>query len=81
MIRQICSIKPEGVATVEPSHLLAKLELEGPDLILREKRIRCFGYEEHSSGAVITAWDIQVDGRRARKAKADIKENVGERLP
>ena len=37
MIRQICSIKPEDVATVRSSELLAKLELEDLDLILREK--------------------------------------------
>ena len=37
MIRQICSIKPENVATVVSSELLAKLELKGLDLILRER--------------------------------------------
>ena len=35
MIEQICSIKPEDVATVRSSELLAKLELEDLDLILR----------------------------------------------
>ena len=35
MIRQICSIKPEDMATVRSSELLAKLE--DLDLILREK--------------------------------------------
>ena len=37
MIRQICSIKPEDVATVVSSELLAKFELKGLDLILRER--------------------------------------------
>ena len=37
MIRQICSTKPEDVATVRSSELLAKLELEDLDLIMREK--------------------------------------------
>ena len=37
MIRQICSIKPEDVAMVRSSELLAKLEVEDLDLILREK--------------------------------------------
>ena len=37
MIRQICSIKPEDVATVRESELLAKLELEDLDQILRER--------------------------------------------
>ena len=38
MIRQICSIKPEDVATVRSSELLPKLELEDLDLILRGRR-------------------------------------------
>ena len=37
MIRQICSIKPEDVARVRSSKLLAKLQLEDLDLILRER--------------------------------------------
>ena len=37
MIRQICSIKPEEVATVRSSELQAKLELEDLNLILRER--------------------------------------------
>ena len=40
MIREICSIKPEDVATVRSSELLAKLELEDLDLVLRERRLR-----------------------------------------
>ena len=61
MIRQICSIKPEDVATVRSNKLLVKLE--DLDLILRE-RSHWFGHVEHSSGAVRTACDIQVDGRQ-----------------
>ena len=63
MIRQICSIKPEDVATVGSSELLAKLQLEDLDLILRERRLRWFGHVEHSSGAIRTACDIQIEGR------------------
>ena len=62
MIRQICSIKPEDVAKVRSSKLLAKLE--DLDLILREGRLRWFGHAERSSGAVRTACDIQIEGRR-----------------
>ena len=40
MIKQICSIKPEDVATVRSSALLAKLELEDLNLILREKALQ-----------------------------------------
>ena len=64
MIRQICSIKPEDVATVRSSELLAKLELEDLNLILRERRLPWFGHVERSSGAIRTACDIQIDGRR-----------------
>ena len=62
MIRQVCSIKPADVATVRSSKLLAKLE--DLDLILRERRLRWFGHVELSSGAIRTACDIQIDGRR-----------------
>ena len=61
--RQICSIKPEDVATVRSRELLAKLELEDLHLILRERRLRWFVHVERSSGAIRTACDIQIDGR------------------
>ena len=64
MIRQICSIKPEDVTTVRSSKLLAKLQLEDLNLILRERRLRWFGHVERSSGAIRTACDIQIEGRR-----------------
>ena len=64
MFRQICSIKPEDVATVRSSELLAKLELEDHDLILRERRLCWFGHVERSSGAVRTACDIQIEDRQ-----------------
>ena len=64
MIRQICSIKPEDVATVRSIEVLAKLELEDLYLILSERRLRWFGHVERSSGAVRTTCDIQIDGRR-----------------
>ena len=64
MIRQICSIKPGDVATVRSSELLAELELEDLNLILREIRLCWFGHKERSSDAIRTACDIQIDGRR-----------------
>ena len=39
MIREICIIKPEDVATIRSSELLAKLELDDLDLILRERSL------------------------------------------
>ena len=65
-IRQICSIKPEDVATLRSSKLLAKLELEDLDLILRGRRLRWFWHVEPSSGAIRTACDMQIDGRRGQ---------------
>ena len=62
MIRQICSIKPENVATVRSRELPAKLE--DLNLILRERRPPWIAHVEHSSGAVRTACDMQNDGRR-----------------
>ena len=78
MIRQICSVKPEDVATVRSSELLAKLELEDLNLILRE-RLRWFGHVEPSSGAIRTACDIyklMAGGGAGRPKLTD-----GERLP
>ena len=63
MIRQICSIKPEDVATVRSRERLAKLQLEDLDLILSERRLCWFGHVECCSGAIRTACDIQIDGR------------------
>ena len=64
MIKQICSIKPEEVAMLRSSELLAKLELEDLNLILRERRLCWFWHVERSSGAITIACDIQIDGRR-----------------
>ena len=50
------------VATVRSNKLLAKLELEDLDLILREGRLCWFGHVEHFSCAVRTC-DIQVEGK------------------
>ena len=50
MIRQICSIKPEDVATVRSS-ASGKAELEDLKLTLIERRLRWFGHVERSSGA------------------------------
>ena len=82
MIRQICSIKPEDVARVRSSELMAKLQLEDLDLILREGRLRWFGHVACSSGAIRTAYDMQIDGKRGgREAQANMEETDRERLP
>ena len=39
IIRQICIVKPEDVATVRSNKLLAQLEIDYLDIILREKAL------------------------------------------
>ena len=63
MIRQICNIKPEDVASVRSNELLTRLGLDDLEVVLREKRLRWFGHLERSSGAIRTAYDMQVNGR------------------
>ena len=41
-----------------------RLGIEDLDLILKERRLRWYGHVECTSGAVKTAFDIQVDGKR-----------------
>ena len=85
MIRQICSIKPEDVAMVRSSELLAKLELEDLDLILRERRLCWFGHVERLIGAIRTAYDLQIEGRRGagrpKQTQTDRKTAMNESSP
>ena len=64
MIRQICNVKPQDTATIRSTELLARLGTEDLDLILKERRLRWYGHVELSNGAVKTAFDIQVNGKR-----------------
>ena len=64
MIRQICNVKPQDTATIRSIELLAQLGIEDLDLILKERRLRWYGHVERSNGAVKTAFDIQVNGKR-----------------
>ena len=41
-----------------------QLGIEDLDLILKERRLRWYGHVERSNGAVKTAFDILVDGKR-----------------
>ena len=59
------------MATVRSSQLLAKLELEDLEL-------RWFGHVERSSGAVRTAYDIEIYS--SREAQANMEETDRERL-
>ena len=64
MIRQICNVRPQDIVTIRSSELLARLGIEDLHLILMERRLRWYGHVERSIGAVKTAFDIQVDGKR-----------------
>ena len=64
MIRQICNIKPQDTVTTRSNELLARLGIEDLDLTLKERRLRWYEHVERSNGAVKTAFDLQVDGRR-----------------
>ena len=64
MIRQICNVKPQDTATIRSTELLAQLRIEDLDLILKERRLHWYGHVECSNGAVKTALNIQVSGKR-----------------
>ena len=64
MIRQICNVRPQDIVTTRSNELLVRLGIEDLDLILKERRLWWYGHVERSNGAVKTAFDIQVDGKR-----------------
>ena len=64
MIRQICNVRLQDIVTTRSNELLVRLGIEDLDLILKERRLRWYGHVERSNGAVKTAFDIQVDGKR-----------------
>ena len=61
MIRQICNVRLPDIVTTRSNELLAWLDIEDLDLILKERRLRWYGHVEPSNGAVKTAFYIQVD--------------------
>ena len=64
MSRQICNVKPQDIVAMRSNELLVRLGIDDLDVILKERRLRWYGYVERSNGAVKTAFDIQVDGKR-----------------
>ena len=65
MIRQICNVRLQDVVTTRSNELLARLDIEDLDLILKERRLRWYGHVECSNGAAVkTAFHIQVEGKR-----------------
>lgn len=63
MIRWICNIKPEDVATVHSNELSVWLSVEGLHHILRESRLCRYGHVEHSISVIKCAHDFQVKGK------------------
>ena len=59
-----CNVRPQDIVTTRSNELLVRLGIEDLDLILKERRLRWYGHVECSSGAIKTAFDIQVDGKR-----------------
>ena len=64
VIRQICNVRPQDIVTTSSNELLMRLGIENLDLMLKERRLRWYGHVKRSNGAVKTAFDIQVDGKR-----------------
>ena len=64
MIRQMCTVKPQDTANIRSTELFARLGIEDLDLILTERRFCWYGLMECSNGAVKTAFDIQIVGKR-----------------
>ena len=64
MIRQICNVRPQDIVTTRSNELLVWPGIEDLELILKERRPRCYVHVECSNGAVKTAFDIQVDEKR-----------------
>ena len=75
MIRQICNVRPQDIVTTRSNDLLVRHGIEDLDLILKERRLRWYGHVERSSGAIKTAFDIQVDGKHGpRRPKMTWKQ-------
>ena len=81
MIRQICNVKPQDTATIRSTELLARLGIEDLDLILKERRLLWYGHMERSSGAVKTAFVIQIVGKRGSRRPKMTWKQLTERDP
>ena len=64
MIRQVCNVRPQDIFTIRSNELLVRLCIKDLDLILKERRPRWYRHVERSNGAVKTAFDTQVNGKR-----------------
>ena len=67
MIRQTCNVRSQDIITIRSNELLARLDIEDLDLILKERRLHWYGHVERSSGAVKIAFHIQAEGKMTWK--------------
>ena len=63
-MRRFCTAKVSHICSTKYISVFAGLGIEDLDLILKERRLRWYGHVERSNGAVKTAFDIQVNGKR-----------------
>ena len=61
MIRQICNVKPDYVATVRSKYLLAQLDFDCIVVNLREKRLCWFLNVDQISYTFKTVYDMQIE--------------------
>ena len=66
MIRQICNVKPNDVATIRSKKLLAQLEIDNIVVNLREERLHWFVHVEQFSGAIKTVCNMQIEVERGQ---------------
>ena len=66
MIKLICNVKPDDVATVRSKYLLAQLKIDYIVVNLREKRLRLFVHVDQISGAFKTVCDMQIEVERGQ---------------
>ena len=64
MIRQICNVKPDGVATVRSKYMLAQLEIDYIVVNLREKMLHWFVHVDQISCAFKKVCDMQIEVER-----------------
>ena len=61
MIRQICNVKPDDVATVRSKYLLAQPEIYYIVVNLREKKLGWFVHVDQFSGTFKTVCNMQIE--------------------
>ena len=66
MVRQMCNVKLKDMANTSSEELRGKLAIVDLEVILKERRLRWYGHVQRSQGAIKTASEMQVVGKRGR---------------